>query len=542
MSRFIDDVLASSASERGFSYGDPDALRRKTWAELLRHSRCAAQSLADQGVTMGSRVAILAGEPEDVVVAVLACWLLGASATMLHQPTHRTDLTVWARDTIRSLDVIDAKLVLIGPPFDSAATILAEHDVLSVSIARLDSSTPLEPTDVPDDTLALLQLTSGSTGSPKAVAITHANLYASGHAIARASDMDPARDVGVSWLPLFHDMGMVGFVATPLQFGVEVVCVSPTHFLRSPLVWMELITRHHGTMTAAPNFAYEIVARRMESAPDGAFDLSSMRFALNGAEPIDATAVAQFIRAGARFGLSAGAVVPAYGMAEATLAVSFSPIGKGVQTDAVRPDAIETTGCATPAEGADARLLVTLGAPVPGVEARVLDDTGVSAQPRTVGEILISGATVTDGYFTENGYSSARNEGGWLATGDLGYLTESGEIVVCGRKKDTIIVAGRNIFPTDIERAAATVAGVRRGNTVAVRLEPGEIRESFAVAVESADWNDDQHIVRIQREVTRAVRDSVGATPRSVAVVAPGSIPKTPSGKVRRTNSAHLVR
>ncbi|WP_433710861.1 fatty acyl-AMP ligase [Nocardia sp. CA-084685] len=542
MSRFIDDVLSNSSSDRGFSYGEPDALGRKTWSELLRHSRCAAQSLTDQGASMGSRVAILAGEPEDVVVSVLACWLLGASATMLHQPTHRTDLTVWARDTVRSLDVIDAKLVLIGTPFDSAATILAEHDVPSVSIARLGASTPLEPADVPDDTLALLQLTSGSTGTPKAVAITHANLYASGRAIARGADMDPANEIGVSWLPLFHDMGMVGFVATPLQFGVEVVCVSPTHFLRAPLVWMDLITRYRGTMTAAPNFAYEIAARRMELAPDGAFDLSSMRFALNGAEPIDATAIARFIEAGARFGLSPGAVVPAYGMAEATLAVSFSPVGLGVRTDAVRPDAIETAGYAQPTDDADARMFVTLGTPVPGVEARVLDDTGAPVGPRTVGEIFISGAAVTDGYFTENGYSSARNDEGWLPTGDLGYLTESGEIVVCGRKKDTIIVGGRNIFPTDIERAAATVAGVRRGNTVAVRLEPGEIREGFAVAVESADWNDDKHVARIQREVTRVVRDSVGATPRSVAVVSPGSIPKTPSGKVRRTNSAHLIR
>jgi fatty-acyl-CoA synthase len=230
-------------------------------------------------------------------------WLVGGSVTMLHQPTARTDLAVWAEETVGVLKMIGAELVLLGAPFAGLAPILARHGVPYRLLDDLDGS-PVEPDpDVAgEDTTALLQLTSGSTAEPKAVRITHRNLHANIGAMTEVTRLDPDGDVMVSWLPLFHDMGMVGFLTIPMTLGIELVSVTPPDFLRRPLLWVELISRHRGTVTAAPNFAYAVLARQLARA-DEPLDLSTLRFALNGAEPIDPDAVAAFTAAGARFGL-----------------------------------------------------------------------------------------------------------------------------------------------------------------------------------------------------------------------------------------------
>jgi fatty-acyl-CoA synthase len=336
-------------------------------------------------------------------------------------------------------------------------------------------------------------------------------------------------------------MGMVGFLIGPMAVGVEVVCVTPTEFLTSPLLWPALITKYGGTITAAPDFAYRVLARRLHRAADDAYDLSSLRFVLNGAEPIDATTIATFLGAAGRFGLRETALVAGYGMAEATLAVSFTIPGDPISVDTVDTEAFETSASARRSEGNDTRSFVKLGFPLSGIELRVVDEGGSVLEDRQIGELAIRGAAVTRRYVTPAGSQNALTADGWLATGDLGYRTETGEIVVCGRKKDMIIVAGRNICPTDIERAAARVDGVRPGNAVAVRLTSPAHRESFAVAVESHAHNDSRDKRRIMNDVSRVVFAEIGVSPRLVTVTGPGTLPKTPSGKLRRSATHAII-
>jgi fatty-acyl-CoA synthase len=308
------------------------------------------------------------------------------------------------------------------------------------------------------------------------------------------------------------------------------------------LLWAKLIDKYRGTMTAAPNFAYNLFAQRLRrQATPGQFDLSSLRWALSGAEQVEPADVEDLCEAGAPFGLKPEAIVPAYGMAETTVAVSFSDCGGGMLVDEVDADLMAVLRRAVPARRGRTRRLVCLGRPLQGMQVRIVDDDGGLLPARGVGVIEVRGEPVTPGYTTLAGFLPAQDQQGWYDTGDLGYLTEAGIIVVCGRVKDVIIMAGRNIYPTDIERAASRVVGVRPGCAVAVRLEPGQSRETFAVAVESKAWGEPAQVRRIEREVAHEVFAEVDVRPRNVAVLQPGMIPKTPSGKLRRAHALALV-
>ncbi|MCP2168753.1 fatty acyl-AMP ligase [Goodfellowiella coeruleoviolacea] len=547
MSRFVDTLLSTAAGGgtiSGMTTGEPGQPMRRTWAQVHEVGRRMAGALVAAGVTPGQAVAVLAGDPALIAPAIQAVWLAGGSVTMLHQPTPRTDLAHWAQDTLRTLAMIDAGLVLLGAPFDGLAGVLDENGIAHLALDGLDADQqPIgAPVEVAEDATALLQLTSGSTADPKAVRITHGNLIANISAMAEMAKLDPGRDVMVSWLPLFHDMGMVGFLTLPMVFGVELVKVTPADFLARPLLWPELISKHRGTLTAAPNFAYAIAGRRMARVDeDDAFDLSTLRVALNGAEPIDPKAVAAFTDAGARFGLPPECVLCAYGMAEATLAVSFAPLFTGLAVDEVDAEQLESARRAVPARaGAATRAFPLLGPPLPGIEVRVLDEHGNELGERQVGALQLRGSSVTPGYLTTAGPVPTQDEQGWLDSGDEGYLAD-GQVVVCGRRKDVIIMGGRNIYPTDIERAADSVEGVRAGNAVAVRLDAGTRRERFAVALESRLAGDAEAEGALRKAVTARIMDAVGARPYAVAVLPPGSLPKTPSGKLRRAAAADLI-
>ena len=319
----------------------------------------------------------------------------------------------------------------------------------------------------------------GSTGSPKAVQITHANIVANAEAMMIGCNFDLDTDVIVSWLPCFHDMGMTGYLTVPMYVGAELVKITPMDFLRDTLLWPKLIDKYKGTMTAAPNFAYTLLAKRLRrQATPGDFDLSSLRWALSGAEQVDPSDVADLCEAGAPFGLRPEAIIPAYGMAETTVAVSFSACGGGMQVDEVDADLLAVLHRAVPASRGHTRRLVSLGRPLEGLELRVTDEDGRVLPARGVGVIEVRGAPVTSGYITVAGFFAAQDARGWYDTGDLGYLTEAGDVVVCGRIKDVIIMAGRNIYPTDIERAACRVRGCGRvvrsrcGSTPANHAKP----------------------------------------------------------------------
>ena len=545
MSRFTDTMYANARlSLNGLVTGEPHHPIRHTWREVHERASRIAGGLAAAGIGPGDAIGVLAGAPVEIAPTAQGLWMRGASMTMLHQPTPRTDLVSWAVDTIAVIDMIAAKAVVVSDPFLAAVPVLEEHGVLVLTVVDLLEATPIDPVDTAESDVALMQLTSGSTGSPKAVQITFDNLVSNAEAMFTGAEVNTDTDVIVSWLPLFHDMGMTGFLTVPMYFGAELVKITPMDFLTDILLWPRLIDKYGGTMTAAPNFAYVLLAKRLRrNATPGEFDLSSLRWALSGAEQVEPADVEELIEAAGPYGLRPSAMLPAYGMAETTVAVSFSKCGGGLVVDEVDTDLLAALRRAIPASkgGGKTTRLAILGPLLAGLEARIIDDVGNLLPARAVGVIELRGQPVTAGYITKGGFIEAQDNQGWYDTGDLGYLTDDGQMVVCGRVKDVIIMAGRNIYPTDIERAASRVPGVRPGCAVAVRLDAGHSRESFAVAVESNAFDDAGEVRRIKHDVAHEVVTEVDMRPRNVVVLSPGTIPKTPSGKLRRSHSAMLV-
>jgi fatty-acyl-CoA synthase len=544
LSRFTDNMYRNAlTSTNGMVTGEPHAPVRHTWGEVHERARRVAGGLVATGVGPGDAIGVLAGAPVEIAPIAQGIWMRGASLTMLHQPTPRTDLRQWAQDTATVITMIEAKAVIVSDPFTAAIAVLQERGIAVLTAEQLLASEPTDPVGTAETDVALMQLTSGSTGSPKAVRITYANVFSNAEAMFVAANYDVDKDVIVSWLPLFHDMGMTGFLAVPMYFGAELVKITPMDFLRDTLLWAKLIDKYKGTMTAAPNFAYALFAKRLrKQAKPGDFDLSTLRFALSGAEQVEPADVEDLCDAGAPFGLKPHAILPAYGMAESTVAVSFSECGAGLVVDEVDADLLAALRRAVPAtKGSNTRRLASLGPLLDGLEARVVDDDGNVLPARGVGVIELRGEPMTPGYMTMGGFVSARDKHGWYDTGDLGYVTENGHIVVCGRVKDVIIMAGRSIYPTDIERAAGRVDGVRPGCAVAVRVDAGMSRETFAVAVESTAFEDPVQVRRIKHQVAHEVFAEVDVRPRHVVVLGPGIIPKTPSGKLRRAHAAALV-
>ena len=543
MSQFTQTMYDNArASLKGMITGEPNAPVRHTWCQVHERARQVAGGLAAAGVGRGDAVAVLAGQPVEIAPTAQGIWMRGASLTMLHQPTPRTDLQRWAEETTAVINMIDAKAVVVSDPFMAAAPLMSQLGMRVLTIGKLLDTRSIDPVETDDDDVALLQLTSGSTGSPKAVRISHRNVVSNAEAMFVGANVDRESDVIVSWLPCFHDMGMTGYLTVPMYFGVELVKITPMDFLHDTLLWAKLIDKYRGTMTAAPNFAYNMFAKRLRrQARPGQFDLSTLRWALSGAEQVEPADVEDLCEAGAPFGLRPEAIVPAYGMAETTVAVSFTDCGRGLMVDEVDADLLALLHRAIPASRGKTRRLASLGRPLKGLEARIVDQDGDVLPTRGVGVIQVRGEPVTLGYTTAVGFIAAQDRDGWYDTGDLGYFTETGNVVVCGRVKDVIIMAGRNIYPTDIERAATRVHGVRPGCAVAVRLHAGHPRETFAVAVESNVWENPAEVRRVERQVAHEVVAEVDVRPRSVVVLEPGMIPKTPSGKLRRAYALALV-
>lgn len=544
MSRFVDGVIATAASARtGMVTGEPDVAARRTWTDLHRLARRIAGRLAADGLHPGQAVAVLAGAPAQIAPVAQAIWLAGGSMTMLHQPTARTDLTGWRDDTLRVLRMIDARAVVIGTPFEPMTGILEAHGIVHYRVDELTGGPDFAPVDVDEESPGLLQLTSGSTAEPKAVQITHRNLYANLIDAGVHLKCDES-GVMVSWLPMFHDMGMVGCLLLPMLTGMELVSVTPADFLSRPVLWAELMSRYRATITTAPNFAWAVLARQLARLEPGTLDLSPLRVAGNGAEPVDPATMRAFASTAARFGLRPEAVNCCYGAAESTLVISMSALSDPMLVDVVDAAELEhhRRAVPAPATAVGVRQLALLGRPFPSVDVRVVGGDDNPLDERQVGRLQLRGESVTDGYVTPHGYAPARNPDGWLDIGDEGYLVD-GQIVVCGRRKDVIIMAGRNIYPTDIERAAASARGVREGNVAAIRLMAGDgvARESFAVLVESRLSGDEAAEKHLREEVTARVVAEVDARPALVRVLPPGTLPKTPSGKLRRGAARALL-
>jgi len=544
MSIFTREMLASAASSpHGLTAGTVADPIRLSWSEVHDQAKRMAGSLAAKGVGRHGSVAVLATDAADVAPLVQAIWLRGAAVTMLQQPTPRTDLAVWLGDTVRAILMIHADLVVVAEPFLMAGDHLLAHNLAVCTVESLRGAKPIEPDDADEADeadIAMRQLTSGSTGVPKAVEISHANLAANTVAICHAVDIEIDKDVMASWLPLSHDMGMIGFVQFPMQVGVETVVVTADQFLRRPLTWAELISRHRASITSGPNFAYAVLARVLQRADPTDIDLSSLRLAVNGAEPIDHRDLVNFATVGARFGLRPSAPTVAYGLAEATLMVSMGAPHDQAIVDSVSRQAMAEAHRAqlVPDDSENVQHVVCVGFPVKGMDVRVARD-GTAQGPREIGAIELRGPAVASSYLTPDGVIPLARQDGWVDSGDLGYLDEEGRIYVCGRTKDLIVLAGTNLYPHDIERAAETVDGVRKGCVIALRVDAA--REGFAVLAEVHNVDEEDARLRISREITARVNHQVGHAPREVRLFPAGTLPKTGSGKLRRNSARKLL-
>jgi fatty-acyl-CoA synthase len=505
------------------------------YAQLHAEARGYAANLQALGVQPGSHVGILGPTSRSLVTAIQAVWLAGATVVVLPLPMRMSSIEEFVHQTRVRITNADVQLVLVDPelaPFIEPTPDdppMVGWDALT-GLGTLGENAFVRPDDDPDR-LAILQFTSGSTSDPKGVMLPHRTVGANLDAIALATTLDPDDDVLVSWLPLYHDMGLVGLFTLGMSTGTPLVLGAPTDFTSSPGKWMEWISTYGGTATAGPNFSYVLAARALGRGD--ALDLSRLRIALNGAEPVDPATVALFLEAGGRHGLRPGAVFPAFGMAEIAIAGTFPEPMSGLRTDPVDLTVLEAERYAAPIDGDHerARHLAILGRPVDGLEIRVVDPAdGHVLDEREVGELEIRGTSVTPGYYKRPEVNAELFHDGWLRTGDLAYLLD-GEMVMCGRIKDMIIVGGRNVFPEDIERALAGIDGVRAGNVIAFGVEGAQGKEGVVVVAESK--SDD--LPEVRRTVAARVREAVGLPAKDIVLVEPGSLPKTSSGKLQRS-------
>jgi fatty-acyl-CoA synthase len=526
--------------------GDTSGDDHVGWAEMYTDARRLAGFLQAQGVYPGRSVVVLAVTSRPAVTAIMAIWLAGGTLTVAPTPARTMDEAAYTAETHRRINHLgNDPLVLVGTPFERVAASLADRGLRVLHLpADVTPATSPEwhPVKLGDDDPAILQLTSGTTSSAKTVRITHRNL---------AVNVEAIRDVSghqghhyrkiLSWLPLSHDMGLIGTLVMPLACGsCDLLLYSPIDHVAAPSRWMRLASQHRATGLAGPTSAYALAARLLETGPR--LDLSAVKGAVCGGEPIDPGVLTGWLDAGARHGLDPNVLMPAFGLAEGVVAVTMTPLGRGHVADAVDADLLDQRRHAVPADPTTTnrvRMLMRLGPPVPGTQVRIADtETGAALTERMVGEIHISGASVATSYHRDpDGSARARTPDGWFRTGDLGYLVE-GELVVTGRAKDVIILAGRNIYPEDVERAAAKADGVRPGNAVAFAYQRpgGLIPEGVAIAVETR-WED--HDV-VRKSVADHVQAALGIIPHMIAVLAPGTIPKTPSGKLQRTEARRM--
>jgi fatty-acyl-CoA synthase len=520
---------ARSARPVTFVLGGDEAVT--DWGEVHHEARGMAAALQARGIRPGDHVALLSPTTRPLVAAIQATWLAGATLVVLPLPMRLGSIEEFITQTRQRIHHADARLVIVDAELAPFVT-PEPDDPPMVGFGDLvgDPDAWVRPPDDPER-LAILQFTSGSTADPKGVMLPDRAVCANLDGIAAAAQLDPAVDVLVSWLPLYHDMGLVGLLTLPMSTGTPLVLGAPQDFTSRPSRWMEWISTYGGTATAGPNFSYVLATRALKNGPQ--LDLSTLRVALNGAEPIDAANMEDFLTAGERHGLRPGAVFPAFGMAEVSIGGTFPPPGRGMVTDSVDRRVLETERYAAPVEPATpgSCRFARLGTAIPGLEIRIVDpESGNVLKDREVGELEIQGTSVTTGYYKRPDANAELFRDGWLRTGDLAYLIE-GELVVCGRIKDVIIVGGRNVFPEDVERAVGQVDGVRAGNVIAFGGVGPRGRESLVVVAETRA----EDVAEVRHLVAERVVEAVGVPARDIVLVAPGTLPKTSSGKLQRS-------
>jgi 1-acyl-sn-glycerol-3-phosphate acyltransferase len=527
--------------------GEPEEL---TYGDLDRRSRAVAAGLRAQGLAPRQAVGIMLPSGLDYFAAFFGVQRAGGVPVPLYPPARRSQIEDHLRRQAGILATAEAAVLITFPEVLTLARLLRAQvpsvrqitTVADLSAASSPSTSEIFPPVAGDD-VAFLQFTSGSTGNPKGVTLTHANLLANLRSIGPAVEMGP-EDVIVSWLPLYHDMGLIGSWMGGLYFGVPLILMSPLGFLARPSRWLWAIHRHRGTLSPAPNFAYELcVAKIAEDEIEG-LDLSSWRYALNGAEPVSPEAMRRFTERFAPHGFDPTAMAPVYGLAECSLALAFTPLRRGPVIDAVDRDTFQRTGRAVPvAAGEDgeggALRFVSCGVPVPGHEIRIVDAAERELGERQEGRIEFRGPSTTSGYWRNPEATAHLLRGDWLDSGDRGYIA-GGEVHITGRVKDIIIRAGRNLYPQELEEAVGEIPGVRKG-CVAVfgAADPATGTERLVVLAETRE-RDEAARERLREAIQARAVDLLGAPADDVVLAPPHAVPKTSSGKIRRAASREL--
>ena len=511
------------------------------YGQLLATARQVAAGLRRSGIAPGQCVALMLPTGVEFFHSFYGILLAGAIPVPIYPPTRPGQIEDHLRRQAGILQNCEAVALITFDAARLVARILAGlvpglREVTTPKELRLAGTTAAPAADHRGHVgeIAFIQYTSGSTGNPKGVTLDHGNLLANIRAWGQAVALTPD-DVVVSWLPLYHDMGLIGAWLGSLYHACPLVLMSPLDFLARPERWLRAIHRHRGTVTAAPNFAFELCLRHLDPARLQGLDLSSWRYAANGAEPVAADTLARFAAAFAPCGFRAEALAPVYGLAECSVGLAVSPPGRGARIDRVRREPLLAGGEAVPAAAGDAQALqlVACGRPLPGHEVRIVDAAGRELPPRRVGRLEFRGPSATRGYYRNAAASALLIREGWLDSGDLAYLAE-GDIVITGRLKDTIIRGGRNLYPYELEEAVGVVPGVRRGCVAVFGVQvAGQGTEKLVVVAESRETDAATRQDMIRRIDALAV-ELLGTPPDDVVLAPPHSVLKTSSGKIRR--------
>jgi 1-acyl-sn-glycerol-3-phosphate acyltransferase len=506
-----------------------------TYGRLFAEASAVAGGLRDDGVRPGDTVALMLPTGFDFLRAFQGILLAGAVPVPIYPPVRLDRLdeyaerqgAILANAEVRALVTIDRARGVAGilkPAVPTLRRVTTAGDLAGRGAAVAT------PTSKGADA-AFIQYTSGSTGHPKGVLLTHDNLLANIRAIGRGIDVRPT-DVGVSWLPLYHDMGLIGTWLFCMHQGLPVDIQSPLSFLSRPERWLWAIHERRATLSPAPNFAYELCARRIPDQAIEGLDLSSWRVALNGAEPVSPDTIERFAQRFERYGFRREAMMPVYGLAESSVALAFPPVGRGPKVTRVRREPFERDRRVEVAD--DGLPFVSTGTALDEHEIRLVDDAGNEVGDDRVGRLQFRGPSATSGYYRQPEATAAiTREGGWLDSGDLAFRHD-GELHIAGRSKDLIIKGGRNLVPQEIEELVGNVAGIRRGCVVAFGAPHEALGTERLVVVAETRSTDAARRDALAAEVTARVADAIGVPPDAVELVRPGDVPKTSSGKVQR--------
>ena len=519
-----------------------------TYSGLANAARAVAGGLRRWGLAPGERAAIMLPTGRAFFEAFFGILYAGGVPVPIYPPARPSHIEEHLRRQAAILDNAQA-VVLIAPPQARLLIAFLTAHVEGLrgmeTVERLSRAAgeTIAHAAAPDD-MALMQFTSGSTGDPNGVVLSHANLLANIRAMGEAMEVETS-DVFVSWLPLYHDMGLIGAWLGSLCLSVPVVVMSPLAFLVRPERWLWAIHHHRATLSGAPNFAFELCLRNIEDAAIEGVDLSSLRMVANGAEAVSPDTVRRFTARFGAYGLRAEAMAPVYGLAESSVGLAFPPLGRAPVIDRIERRALSDRGEAAPAPSGDDAVapdtieFIACGRPLPGHEIRIVDASGRELGERREGRLQFRGPSATAGYFRNPAGTAALFDGEWLQSGDLAYIA-GGDIFITGRSKDIIIRAGRNLYPHEIEATVGAIAGVRKGCVAAFgRSDPVTGTERLIVLAETRE-EDERARERLRARIAEAVADLVESAPDEVVLAPPRTVPKTSSGKIRRAAAAEM--